>query len=127
MSETLIAGSGPAKLLAGTLRCWMRSYASCCDSRRKESTLGFSSRTFSIADFCASVTGPTHDGVASVVPLHRKTVIWSSLPHWSAVFSASWLSRMPTPTRVSETSRVSTTARCIDRLRRRPWRSSVKT
>ena len=33
----------------------------------------------------------------------------------------------PTPTKVNETNRVNTTAKCMVRLRRRPWPSSEKT
>src|SRR6476619_464063 len=79
-----------------------------------------------IACFWASVTSVGQAGLSS--PLRqRKTVIWSSLPHWSEARVACWLSRTPRPTRVRETKRVRMTARCIDRLRRSPWPSSVKT
>ena len=41
--------------------------------------------------------------------------------------SVCWFISTPRPTRVIETKRVSTTAMCMDTLRRRPWPSSEKT
>ncbi len=81
----------------------------------------------STCSFCGSVTSPVHALLlgSSGVQSHTMTSSWE--PRWSAVLLACMFSSAPMPTRVSETKRVSTTAMCIERLRRSPCRSSLKT
>jgi hypothetical protein len=59
--------------------------------------------------------------------VQRKTVIWRRSPQNSSALSAWALRSRPSPTRVSETKRVTITAMVIDTLRRRPVVSSETT